>query len=191
MDPKQLFLSVKNSRLSPLAPPVKLQYVQELQQWYVHEPSKPPYSIDCDREYQKIRQCFEQRERNPNQFFRCSCGYCLGFMQTKAWQWMSANIAQKSEAVSLTPTPSVETTQSSEALSATSTPSPAIPENPTPPPSSPLLTFGKYRGRTYEHVWKGDKAYCIWCIKKSVTSDNNSTDFLNFVAYVEKAIHGL
>lgn len=182
MDPKQLFLSVKNSRLSSLAPPVKLQYVQELQQWYVHEPMKPPYSIDCDRDYQNIRRCFEQREQNPNQFFRCTCGNCLGFMQTKAWQWMSANIAQKSEAVSEPPT-------SPPVIPAPAV-SPAIPATPTPP-SSPLLSFGKYRGRTYEHVWKGDKAYCIWCIKKSVTSDNNSADFLNFVAYVEKAIHDL
>lgn len=169
MDPKQLFLFVMNSSEKPL-PSVSLQYNEEHQTWYVNDPRMKThrrYPLEQDDTYKKIRACVERRNANPNMLFYCRCTYCQPYMLSKAWGFMFGTTTPDAIATGTT--------------TATPTPIPQV-------PVFPVLDFGKYRGSTFESVWKSDKPYCIWCLKKSATSDTMTANFTQFVGYIEHAI---
>ncbi len=52
-------------------------------------------------------------------------------------------------------------------------------------PGYTIITFGKFRGRTFEDVYKNERGYCIWLLDLKT----NNSDTLKLQQYVR--YHGL
>lgn len=121
------------------------------------------------RQYAKIVYCLKQREEKEKGDFKrfiCQCGECQSYLLSKVYNYLYyppstpeiSPISPKSKMLEETLDEIFDEEETATAA-------------PTKPSSNPLdgavVTFGKYKGRTFKDVFESDKGYCMWCIENS------------------------
>ncbi len=154
-----------------------------------------------DRAYQGIKNCCDNRIKDPKNKFVCICGACQTYLLSKVYDML-----YNTKPVSVTPTPEIKSSRSETTIleetldelfeedkptaSASTTATIAPPIIPANPLDGAVMAFGKYKDRTFKDVFDSDKGYCMWCIENSAikqVSEPHKRPLENMVQFVTYA----
>lgn len=161
-----------------------------------------------DRNFARIKNCIEQRNKNKSNFWTCSCGICTNYLLAQCSFKINNKSDNKTEASILDEAfnelftipsklfgPSNPTPTELSSLNSTPNELPKANNSSSHPMDNMILTFGKYKDKSFKYVFDSDKEYCIWCIESTAIERNNNsrsiTMMMTFVSYVKDKIKKL
>jgi hypothetical protein len=130
-----------------------------------------------DRAFQGIKRCCDNRIKDPKNKFVCTCGACTTYLLSKVYDMIYnvpsvpvtsipivSDVKPASPKVSILDEALDELFEEDEETVAAAAPTKTIATNPL---DGAILSFGKYKGRTFKEVFDSDRSYCMWCIENS------------------------
>lgn len=151
------------------------------------------------QQYEKIVYCFKEREKREKEDFKifiCRCGACTSHLLSKVYNYLYYSPSPKEIAPSSPKSKMLEETLDEifdEEETATAAPS----KPSTNPLDGAVVTFGKYKGRSFKDIFESDKGYCMWCIENSAIKQfvephkKPLQNMVLFVSYVKQKFTAL
>jgi len=176
--------------------------------------------IKQDRVYMRINSCIEQRTRSKSLLFACSCGICSSYLMTELYKniilknnesLMNEQLINEqrineqlineqriNEQLMNECLNEVLTKQVVDPLPVNTTKAKPVNTTKTQPSNNQdnnIITFGKYKNRTYTDIFKSDREYCVWCVE-CLAINRSKEEMINknillFVRYIKRCIYTL
>jgi hypothetical protein len=145
------------------------------------------YDIETDKTFMRIQSCISNRNKSKKALFSCSCGICNAYLMTELYNNTIKNNSENM--IDEVLNEMFSNTADTKPIYNTSVNCDTTKSNPL---NNMILTFGKYKDKTYKDVFSSDKEYCIWCIE-SLAIERGKASRLNdnmvaFVGYIKQRI---